>query len=370
MALTKPIFVETDPKQIVSEMVAYYEDSTGKKLQPAQIETLIFNSFAYRENIIRNAINNAAVQNLVAFATAPALDYLAEIVGVVRIPAVPAQCVMSLQFVGNTTAIVIPEGTRIAAKDQKVFFRTIQTVGVPANTETVEVTAVCDTDGLDGNGYAPGDINIIQDPQPYLSAALNLDETVGGAVEESDAQLRERIKLAPASFSNAGSKGAYKFFALSAHPSIVFVTVKSSVPGQVDIFPLIDSGDVTPIEILNAVEATCNDEKVRPLTDTVVVTSPARVTYSLTVHLTLFETAIQVDTVQSVEDNLNEFITEKRKKLGNDIKKTQVIAAIMKNNTDNIYDVDLPGFVDISIDDQSFAFCTVFAVTVTGTNPG
>jgi phage-related baseplate assembly protein len=368
----KPQFVDVDPNTILNEMVEFYESETEKKLQPAQVEKLLLNAFAYRESLVRNAINNAAVQNLVAFATAPVLDYLAEIVGVIRISPIAAGCILELTFVGNSTSIVIPEGTRIAAKDQKVFFRTVESITVPALTASVQVNAVCETEGVDGNGYAIGEITIIQDPQPYLVAANNIDITAGGAPEESDDQLRERIKLAPSSFSTAGSVAAYKFFALGAHPSVIDVSVPDPpvVAGTVQVFPLVDSGDVTPVEIIDAVEAALSSEKVRPLTDTVVVTSPTKIPYTLTVHLTLFTSAIQADVETTVTSNLNVFITEKRKKLGRDIIDSQLKSAIMETLKDQIYDVDIPGFSDIIVSDQSFGFCTSFTVTTIATTNG
>lgn len=373
MALTdKPVFVDVDPNNIVNEMVAFYEAQTGKKLQPAQIERLIINGFAYRESVIRNAINDSAVQNLLSFASAPLLDYLAELVGVQRLPSQPATCTITLTFTGNTTDIVIPEGTRIAAQDNKVFFRTVEAVSVPALTANITVKAACDTEGVDGNDYAIGEINSIMDPQPYLTTATNSDITVGGSAEESDERLRARIKLAPSQFSNAGSVNGYKFFALSASPLIIDVSVPDppETPGEVKIYPLMEDGSVTPIEILDAVDAACSPDNVRPLTDTVVPLAPTRLDYSLTVNLTLFDDAIQPDVTEKVEENIAVFIKEKRQKLGRDIIGAQLIAKICEGLADDIYNVALAGFADIIVNDHSFAFCTGVTVNVIGTNPG
>lgn len=371
MALTKPEFLDVNPLTIADEMVLSYQEKTGKILQPADIERLLINGFAYRESVIRNQINYAAIQNLVDFASAPILDYLAKLVGVTRIPPVAALCKITLTFVGNVLPIVIPAGTRIASQDNLLVFSIVEAVNVAALDASVEVDAVCLTDGVDGNGYAIGTINIIQDPQPYLTEAENSTITAGGAVEETDDQLRERIKLAPAQFSTAGSKESYKFHALGAHPSIVDVGIPAvTIPGTVNLYPLIDSGDPTPTEILDLVIAACSDEKVRPLTDTVVVESPTRINYTLTIQLTLFTSAVQADVLAKVEDQVTTFITDKRKKLGRDIISTQLVAAIMKDLEDQIYKVVLSGFADIIVSPQEFAFCTVVNTTVVGTNNG
>lgn len=82
MAIAEPNFIDRDPAQITSEMIAQYEDASGKKLYPAQAERLLIDLFAYRENLVRIAIQEAAKQNLVAYSRAPMLDYLGELVGV------------------------------------------------------------------------------------------------------------------------------------------------------------------------------------------------------------------------------------------------------------------------------------------------
>lgn len=370
--IDKPVFVDVDPLAIQNEMKVWFEDQLQKKLEPAQIEQLLINGWAYRESIIRNQINSSAVQNILRFATGIMLDLLGELFGVTRIPAVAATAQMTLSFGGNTIQTVIEEGTRIASTDQRVVFRTTEPVTIPANTSNVSVTAICDTEGVDGNGYVAGEISVIQDPAPYLVSATNSVTTIGGAPEESDDQLRERIKLAPSRFSTAGSTDAYRFWALTAHPSIVDVGVPEIplVPGTVNIYPLIDSGDVTPTEILDAVQDVCSARTIRPLTDTVNVQSPTRMEYALDIQLTLFTGAIQSEVEAKVDENAAAFTLEKRRKLGRDIIREQLIAALMDTLKDSVYKITLVSFSDIVVPDNSFAFCTGIAVTTTGLNNG
>ena len=82
MALTEPDFIERDADKITAEMIAQYEAATGKTLYPGQIERLLIDLIAYRETLVRTAINDTGRQNLVAFSRAPMLDYLGELVGV------------------------------------------------------------------------------------------------------------------------------------------------------------------------------------------------------------------------------------------------------------------------------------------------
>lgn len=78
--------IPNDPQAITAEIVSQYETATGKTLYPAQVERLLIDLIAYRETLLRAAINDAARQNLVRFARAPMLDYLGELVGVARLP--------------------------------------------------------------------------------------------------------------------------------------------------------------------------------------------------------------------------------------------------------------------------------------------
>ena len=73
--------VADDPLAITDELVRAYEAATGKTVYPAQIERLFIDLIAYRETLVRGLINDVARQNLVAFARAPMLDLLGELVG-------------------------------------------------------------------------------------------------------------------------------------------------------------------------------------------------------------------------------------------------------------------------------------------------
>ena len=77
-----PEFISIDPQTIISEIKSDYEQMTGQTLYPGQVEQLLINALAYREVLLRTQIQNAATQNLVAFSSAPFLDFLGDLVGV------------------------------------------------------------------------------------------------------------------------------------------------------------------------------------------------------------------------------------------------------------------------------------------------
>ena len=367
-----PVFITNDIQAIVNELVQAYSQLTGRTIYPAQVERLIINAMAYREGLLRQAIQDAATQNLVAFSRAPVLDYLGELVGVKRIGALPATCTFRFSMTANPSGVTVPEGTRIATIDGRVLFATDDDLNIPAGQLTGDITATAELEGEAGNGYTPGQVSTIADPLLFIATATNLQTTAGGSEVETDENLRERIRLAPSSFSNAGSKGAYIYWAKTANPNIIDVAIVSPVPGTVAIYPLMADGNTTPVQVLNAVLEACNDEKVRPLTDTVQAIAPTRMTYQMVAKLTLYNAVDQASTEAQVLANLQAFTLGKRQRMGQDIVKNQAEKQCL---VDGVYDVVLENgtggaFNTIVVDPTAFAVCTSIVVQTIGTTAG
>ena len=124
----------------------------------------------------------------------------------------------------------------------------------------------------------------------------------------------------------------------------------------------------TPTEILDTVYAVLNADKIRPLTDTVLVTSPTSVDTSITVGLILYDGAVQGDVLPVVIANLEAFRDGRRKLLGQDVVIDQIKALCM---IDGVYkaNVTVPA-TDLVISETQFANITSINVTITGTNVG
>jgi phage-related baseplate assembly protein len=369
MSLPEPSFIERDATKITQELIAQYETMTGRKLYPAQVERLIVDLVAYREMLLRIGIQEAAKQNLVEYARFPMLDYLGELVGVARLPAQSARTTLRFTLSAvQTFDILIPAGTQIETKDGKYIFKTDSDTTIKAGQTTVDVTATCETAGAAGNGYIAGEINNILSPIAYVEKAENISMSLGGTDEESDDRLRGRIKEAPESFSNAGSKGAYRFHAMSAHQDIVDVAVTSPTPGQVNVYPLMVTGNPTT-EMLTLVSDTLNAEKIRPLTDQVSVLSPAKVDFSITANVTLFSFADSGTVQETINSKLNEYIAMMKSKLGKDIIKSQIIALI--NTVYGVYKTELTSpAADTVLNENEWANCAGITINIVGSVNG
>lgn len=83
--LPPPEFFARDPQAIAADLVAEVEARTGQTLRPGQYDRLLVDVVAYLESLFRIAANEAARQNLLAYARYPMLDHLAALWGVVRL---------------------------------------------------------------------------------------------------------------------------------------------------------------------------------------------------------------------------------------------------------------------------------------------
>lgn len=324
------VFAERDPVVIEAQIIAVYEALTGRSLARADPVRLFLESVAAVIAQQRSVIDYSAKMNLLAYASGGFLDHIGHMLGVRRLEATTART--TLRFELSTalgSASIIPKGTR-ATPDGKVYFATAEDAEVPAGETYCEVLAVCTIVGLSGNGYLPGQIARIVDPLAWLQKVENVSVSTGGADVESDENLRERIQLAPEAFSNAGSKGAYRYWARTAHQSIVDVEVlgpPDTEPGNVELYPLMAGGELPSQEILDLVYETCDAEDKRPDTDFVHVFSPVPITYDLQVTYWIDRSrATQAAAIQKATGEATQaWLLWQRSKLGRDINPDELI---------------------------------------------
>lgn len=369
MSLPEPSFIERDAEKTTQELVKAYEQMAGKTLYPAQVERLIIDLIAYREMLLRIGIQEAAKQNLLAYARFPMLDYLGELLGVSRLPAQPARTTLRFTLAQPLSfGFLVPKGTQIETEDGKYIFETIEDKIIPAGRLSVEVQAVCLTPSTGANGYLPGKINKLISVLPHISSAQNISVSCGGSDGEDDKRFRQRIREAPEKFSNAGPYGAYRFWAMSAHQDVVDAGIISPTPGVVNIYPLMRDGSPTQ-EILSLVAKTLNDERVRPLTDQVVVSAPTKIDYQIIANLTIFSLADSGMVQENATKKIGEYIYIMKQGLGRDIVCSQIIAIL--NSIYGVYKVDLiKPESDRALVQNEWANCTEYIINIVGSTDG
>jgi len=323
-----PEFVHIDPAAIEADLVAHYEQISDKTLYPGQIEHLFIHQIAYAHALALTKIQSAAEKMLVRFSDGAILDYLGELVGTPRLPAAAAQTVIAFtRIAADGPPVTIPAGSVIASNDGRINFAT--DVQIDVGSTPVTVTATCTEPGLIGNGWLPGQISALQDNLPVT--ASNTATSTGGTDTESDERYKTRIISAPEAYTNAGSYGAYRHHAMSAHQSIVDIAVygpnEGEPPGQVALYPLTDTG-LPSDTILSTVLAAISADRVRPLTDLVLVRTPEKVEYSISATLTFYTTADRAEAMSRAQNALDEWVAERQRQLGLDLVPEQISAIL------------------------------------------
>jgi phage-related baseplate assembly protein len=194
---------------------------------------------------------------------------------------------------------------------------------------------------------------VLREARPELDIA---------AVLESDEDYRERITLAPASFSVAGPEAAYVFHARSASGDVVDASAISPQPddirqvvqrvlaahgappalltdmaqaldaarwpGEVIVSVLARQGDgqATPA-LLDAVTARVNEDGIRPLTDFVTVTSAQIVRFTVRATLWSYAGPDPVIAMAAARRQLDTYLADARR-LGRSITLSGLYAAL------------------------------------------
>lgn len=368
-----PNFINRDPDAIMAEVTAEFESKLGRPLQSGQFEQLVAQIISYFEVLLLERFNAGMAQLLVQFSNAPILDYIAALVAVERLPAANAGCTVKFNLVSGHGSVVLPIGTRVASQDGQHIFEVVDDITIAAGEVEVETLVTAQIAGKSANGIPIGGINTILDPIAWISSVENTEPTSGGSDVETDEQLRERIKLAPSQFSVAGPRQAYMFFAKSANPSIIDVSVadanETGQPGVVTIVPLCEDGNYT--QVIQDIENVCNAENIRPLNDKLDVKPPSEVHYNLEVDLTLFTGSNSNDVESKVIMALEDFTDAKSKRLGLDIVRSAIVQVC---RLPEVYDVKIvsPSFAtgNIIIDFNEVPICDSISVNVIGFNNG
>lgn len=184
------------------------------------------------------------------------------------------------------------------------------------------------------------------------------------AVLEADNDLRERIALAPASFSVAGPAEAYVFFARAADARVAHASAVSPEPREVIVSILAQAGDGTaPPDLIDAVADIVNSKPVRPLTDVVTVQSAEIIDFAIDADLTLFAGPDRNLVLDAARARLDDHLARSRR-LGRDITRSAISAALHVEGVQRV--VIASPAADVICDPTQAGHCTGITIEVTG----
>ena len=307
-------------EKILNEMIADYEkkyqEATGRKvtLRPGDKEHIHLRIEAGQYFQMYQILDNAAKMNLLKYSKGNFLRHL----GAFKKTFIqePKPAVVTARFTLSEIrkdVIYIPQGTRITAGDG-VYFATDDYAEVKAGDSFVDVDCTCETVGEVGNEYIVGQIETIDDPVPYVSGVSNITKSDGGTGEESEDSFRERIFLAPSSYSVAGPADAYEYW-VKQYNSAAIEDVKIYEPTEavVDIRILLVGGALPSKTFCSGCLEYLRENPIIPLTDNDLVAAPDVVNYNL-------KAVNNIKVIQeSIEAAKETYLNWQRTKIGRDI---------------------------------------------------
>lgn len=342
-----PKVVHENGPEITQEMITAWQGATKKNIHDAQVEHLMIDLIAYRELVVRAAINDSARQNLIQYARDPMLSYLAARVDTWRLPPKPARTTLRYSIdVAPTSALPLPQ-TPIAGPSDALWLPQREPVIQPGQL-FVDVPALASIAGPEHNGIQPDAITEPSEELPEGVSVSNLTVTAGGTAIENLERFRQRAILAN-SRPSAGSRKQYRYIAMSAHQRVIDVSVQIVAAGHVRLALLID-GDAA--EVLALVDAAVRRDDNRPTTDNVDVIQAEAVPVPLGVSVTPRRNALVANVERQSQQALLSAAQQHATTLGLDVIKSDLHTRIQ--STGGIKRVVVTG-ADVSIAPHQYA---------------
>ena len=366
-------FVSANADEIIAELTQKYEALTNTTVHPSSPVKLFLSWCAAAILQIYQNINYAANQNLPSRAEGENLDALAELFFMKKRPD-PTPAYVTVRFnisEAQATTITIPKGTRVTnGAGDPVFETTVEGVIAIGDTYT-DILCVCQESGTVGNGYAAGQLTELIDVFPYYDSCANTETSDGGSDSPNDDEFYNLLMTSTDAWSAAGPIGAYKYFAKSVSSDIADVVVNSPDPGEVAIYALMSDGTKASSAVKALIAAACNDDQVRPLTDTVSVEDPTEVSYdiTLTYYMSTESGMSSAEITAAVNEAINEYKLWQSGRLGRDINPSKLIQMIVEAGAKRVV-LTAPAYAHLGDGSDGSAPDLAKVGTVTVTNGG
>lgn len=319
--------------QMIGDYQEKYKEITGKEASLAKADPYRLIMYACSLQIYQGMqyADRAGKQGLLKYSKGDKLENLAALRGVDRIDSTAATTTLQFSIESAiTSAVAIPAGTRVT-NGSDVYFATDEYAEISAGETSVTVKATCTATGAAGNGFEAGEFTTLVNTLPYISAVANIVATSGGADTEDDENLRDRIFNAPASYSTAGSAGAYEYHTKAVDSSISDVVVDRPSPGCVTVYFIVDGGKLPDETMIERVTDYLDDRTRRPLTDNVSVQAP--VTQEYDVEFTYYINSSDKSAASTIQSNVETAVsiynTWQTEKISRDINPSYLIQKLM-----------------------------------------
>lgn len=341
--------------QMIADYQKKYRERTGQEVTLGQADqarlildacaTYLYQGFQW--------IDRAGKMGLLKYSTG---DYLKNLGAQKKVIANEAKSATTvLKFTLSAVMqfnIKIQKGVRVKAGN--LYFETMEDAWINTGQTEVVVGARCQTSGFIGNNFLPGELRTIVDPLEYNLSVANTEKTSGGSDAEDDESLAERIYLAPSGYSTAGAEDAYEYWIKSYSQSIKGCKIFTSKPGYVDVYVILENGELPDQTFLDGLAEYLSGETIRPLNDRVVVHAPERVEYDIdvTYYIDKSQKDMEDTIIKAAERGCQNFVEWQKDKIGRDVNPAKLIFYLMQAGI-KWPDVKLP--VNTVISNQAIA---------------
>ena len=308
-----------------------FKNLTGITLREGDERRSLIKVVSYLLYTHGKKINYTGANNFVSYADEETLGLIGENKEVDRGTASKASTTLEYTREGNLSERQpIPLGSRVTAGGQAIF-ETTETVYFEIDETTTTVTAECTEEGSEGNGYVAGQISTIVDTISFVTAVTNTTESNGGSDIQDLEEYRKDVQEAMDGYSIAGPSGAYKFYALNAHPTTTDAHVEQVSAGVVGVWILAEDGGIPGDDAIADTLAALSDDTVRPLTDSVEVNACTQASYNIDFDYYINEDVESSTlTIQDdVDTVVSDWIASNKSELGKDINPSKLIYNLM-----------------------------------------
>jgi phage-related baseplate assembly protein len=377
---------------ILAQMLAEFQanNPTFTALLESDPAYAILETAAYREMLLRQRVNSAALAVMVQYATGSDLDNLAANFGLVR-EGTPASATIgsgdaAVAFMAATggqagnaiTVTFIAANGPFANLAVNVVGTAISVIlgsdvnGSPNSTAAQIAAAV--------NGTAAASALVVASlpgAGTSLGAAAALT-TLAGGVDETDQSLQNRVLLAPESYTCAGPKGQYEALAMDvagvadvmvlgknddntiAAGTVVLVVMGSAANGVLADPDTATDGEEGESPVLAAVRAALSADDVRPLNDTVHVQAAAQVTFAIVAEIYTYAGPDPTTVLANAQAAAQAYVNQ-RQAVGSSVPLSGIIAALSVAGVQRVV-VSSPA-TDTAVTSYQFPYCTGITLT-------
>ena len=290
--------------------------------------TLTLKSMAMLYYMAMQVAERRALAAMLKSAEGAQLDNIGLPFGVKRNPATYATVTIRFTLsAAQKSVAMIPQGTRIRT-GAGIYFATTEYAQIDIGETSVDVLAKAEEVGAESNDIPPGVIDTLVDAIPFVAGAVNIDTSSGGADVESDDSLTRRIWLSPTTYSCAGPRDAYEFWAMSFRSDIENAIAISprSQPCTAYIYFMLTGGKMPSEKDISEMETFMMNEARRPMTDLVICKAPEEVEYSI--DFTYYIGASSKKNADIVQQNVAQAVQEYQdwqRSIGRDINPMELI---------------------------------------------